>query len=68
LPERRILVHTSLQPIGWGDMDTLGHLNHTVCFRCMEQARIEWRAAPRGGPCRRPTRSPRRCAPPAEAA
>jgi acyl-CoA thioester hydrolase len=38
----RILVHTSRQPIRWGDMDMLGHVNNTVYFRYMEQARIEW--------------------------
>ena len=38
----RVLVHTSLQPIRWGDMDVLGHVNNTVYFRYMEQARIEW--------------------------
>lgn len=38
----RLLVHTSLQPIRWGDMDALGHVNNTVYFRFMEQARIEW--------------------------
>ena len=26
----------------WGDMDALGHLNNTVYFRYMEQARVEW--------------------------
>jgi acyl-CoA thioester hydrolase len=40
--ERRILVHTSLQRMRWGDMDMLGHVNNTVYFRYMEQARIEW--------------------------
>jgi acyl-CoA thioester hydrolase len=39
---RRTLVHTSRQPIRWGDMDALGHVNNTVYFRFMEQARIEW--------------------------
>lgn len=39
---RRVLVHTSIQPIRWGDMDALGHVNNTVYFRYMEQARIEW--------------------------
>ena len=29
-------------PIRWGDQDALGHLNNTVYFRVMEQARIEW--------------------------
>ena len=38
----RLLVHTSAQPIRWGDMDALGHVNNTVYFRYMEQARIEW--------------------------
>ncbi len=38
----RVLVHTSVQPIRWGDMDALGHVNNTVYFRYMEQARIEW--------------------------
>ncbi|GIK88542.1 MAG: acyl-CoA thioesterase [Burkholderiales bacterium] len=47
----RLLVHTSIQPIRWGDMDALGHVNNTVYFRFMEQARIEWlwRLAGRGG-------------------
>jgi acyl-CoA thioester hydrolase len=26
----------------WGDMDALGHLNNTVYFRYLEQARISW--------------------------
>jgi len=38
----RLLVHTSIQPIRFGDMDALGHVNNTVYFRYMEQARIEW--------------------------
>ena len=38
----RLLVHTSVQSIRWGDMDALGHVNNTVYFRYMEQARIEW--------------------------
>ncbi|MDQ6619692.1 MAG: acyl-CoA thioesterase [Pseudomonadota bacterium] len=40
--ESRTLVHISLQAIRWGDMDSLGHVNNTVYFRYMEQARIEW--------------------------
>lgn len=35
-------VLTSVQPIRWGDMDALGHVNNTVYFRYMEQARVEW--------------------------
>ena len=32
-------------PIRWGDMDAFGHVNNTVFFRYMEQARIEWMEA-----------------------
>jgi acyl-CoA thioester hydrolase len=42
MSESRIQVHTSIQPMRWGDMDPLGHVNNTVYFRYMEQARIEW--------------------------
>lgn len=38
----RSLVLTSIQPIRWGDMDAMGHVNNTVYFRYMEQARVEW--------------------------
>lgn len=38
----RKLVHTSLIPIRWGDMDAYGHVNNTIYFRYMEQARVEW--------------------------
>jgi len=38
----RTLVHSTTIPIRWGDMDALGHVNNTVYFRYMEQARIEW--------------------------
>ncbi len=44
----RLLVHTSVQPLRWGDMDALGHVNNTVYFRYMEQARIEWQYAQAG--------------------
>ena len=33
-------VHTESIPMRWGDMDAMGHLNNTVYFRFMEQARI----------------------------
>jgi acyl-CoA thioester hydrolase len=36
------LVHTSLIPIRWGDMDAYGHVNNTIYFRFMEQARVEY--------------------------
>lgn len=38
----RKLVHTTHIPIRWGDMDAYGHVNNTVYFRYMEQARVEW--------------------------
>ena len=36
------LVHTERIAIRWGDMDAMGHVNNTVYFRYMEQARIAW--------------------------
>jgi acyl-CoA thioester hydrolase len=36
------LVHSIRMPIRWGDMDAMGHVNNTVYFRYMEQARIAW--------------------------
>jgi len=46
----RKLVHVERIPIRWGDMDAMGHVNNTVYFRYMEQARISWFDAlvPRG--------------------
>jgi len=35
-------VQTSIVPIRWGDMDAFGHVNNTVYFRYMEQARLDW--------------------------
>lgn len=35
-------VHTALVPIRWGDMDAYNHVNNTVYFRYMEQARVEY--------------------------
>lgn len=44
------LVHIERIAIRWGDMDAMGHVNNTVYFRFMEQARIGWFEAllPRG--------------------
>ncbi|MEO8411655.1 MAG: thioesterase family protein, partial [Propionivibrio sp.] len=50
----RKLMHTSLIPMRWGDMDAYLHVNNTVYFRYMEQARVEYleqigyTVAPRG--------------------
>jgi acyl-CoA thioester hydrolase len=42
MTHQRKPVHTTRMPIRWGDMDAMGHVNNTVYFRYMEQARIEW--------------------------
>jgi len=36
------LVHVERMSMRWGDMDALGHMNNTVYFRHLEQARISW--------------------------
>ena len=41
MPEKK-LVHVERIPVRWGDMDAMGHVNNTVYFRYMEQARIGW--------------------------
>ena len=38
----KMLAHTSLIPIRWGDMDAYRHVNNTLYFRYMEQARVEY--------------------------
>ena len=45
MAETRRLAHVEQIPIRWGDMDAMGHVNNTVYFRYMEQARISWFAA-----------------------
>jgi acyl-CoA thioester hydrolase len=42
IPAEKKLVHEMRMPIRWGDMDAYGHVNNTVYFRYLEQARIEW--------------------------
>jgi acyl-CoA thioester hydrolase len=42
MTENKKLVHTERIAIRWGDMDSMGHVNNTVYFRFMEQARISW--------------------------
>lgn len=41
-PKAGKLVHTSLIPMRWGDMDAYGHVNNTIYFRYMEQTRVEY--------------------------
>src|SRR5215207_4705675 len=36
------LVHVERIDVRWGDLDAMGHVNNTVYFRYMEQARIGW--------------------------
>jgi acyl-CoA thioester hydrolase len=38
----RKLVHVESVSIRWGDLDAYGHVNNTVFFRFMEQARVAW--------------------------
>ena len=38
--DEKKLVHIERIAIRWGDMDAMGHVNNTVYFRYMEQARI----------------------------
>jgi len=42
IPAEKRVVHEMLMPIRWGDMDAYGHVNNTIYFRYMEQARVEW--------------------------
>lgn len=42
MEHRKKLIHVTKMPIRWGDMDAYGHVNNTVYFRYMEQARVEW--------------------------
>jgi acyl-CoA thioester hydrolase len=42
MEHKKKLIHVTRMPIRWGDMDAYGHVNNTVYFRYMEQARVEW--------------------------
>lgn len=42
MEHHRKLVYRNRMSIRWGDQDAMGHVNNTVYFRYMEQARIEW--------------------------
>lgn len=48
IPDHKILVYELTHPIAWGEMDALGHVNNTVYFRYMEQARVSWITAING--------------------
>lgn len=36
------LVHVERMKVRWGDMDALDHVNNTIYFRYLEQARLSW--------------------------
>lgn len=42
MEHKRTLIYTTTLPIRWGDMDAMNHVNNTVYFRYMEQARVSW--------------------------
>ncbi|MDX9717864.1 MAG: thioesterase family protein [Thauera sp.] len=42
MKEHGKLIYTARIPVRWGDMDAYGHVNNTVYFRFLEQARCEW--------------------------
>ena len=35
-------VYTKVVPLRWGDLDAMKHLNNTLYFRLMEEARLGW--------------------------
>lgn len=41
-PSSRRHVHTQTIAMRWGDMDMMGHVNNTVYFRFMEEARVQF--------------------------
>ncbi len=41
IPEGYRLLRRTQMAIRWGDMDAMGHVNNTLYFRYLEQARIE---------------------------
>jgi acyl-CoA thioester hydrolase len=42
LPTEKKLVHETIIPVRWGDMDAMGHVNNTIYFRYMEIVRLDW--------------------------
>ncbi len=45
-------MHTVEMPLRWGDSDALNHLNNTLYFRLMEEARMR-SCTPPASACRR---------------
>lgn len=42
MDDQQTLVYCSQIPLRWGDEDSMRHINNTLYFRYMEQARVEW--------------------------
>ena len=42
IPEIKKKVYEMINPIRWGDMDAMGHVNNTQYFRYMETIRIDF--------------------------
>jgi acyl-CoA thioester hydrolase len=42
IPEDKKKVYEMINPIRWGDMDAMGHVNNTQYFRYMETIRIDF--------------------------
>ena len=42
IPEDKKKVYEMINPIRWGDMDAMGHVNNTLYFRYMETIRIDF--------------------------
>lgn len=42
IPGDKKLVHETVIPIRWSDLDALGHVNNTNYFEYMEIARLDW--------------------------
>ena len=58
MEHHRKLVYHNKMPIRWGDQDAMGHVNNTVYFRYMEQARIEWMESFGYGPSEKQNQGP----------
>lgn len=41
MPERKRVYRLEMS-LRWGDQDAMSHINNTLYFRYMEQARVEW--------------------------
>ena len=42
LTKETAITFECLIPLRWGDMDAMAHLNNTIYFRLIEEARMQW--------------------------